>query len=200
MVPGSDTATRSPAPAPALGRELALTAKAVRAWADDAFARRGSSLATWILLQHAAASDRAPSQSELAGSMSIGGATLVRQVDRLEGDGLVRREPDPKDRRVTRILLTDAGKEHFDELAEIADEVDSQLRSLITDREERVFRSVLERLRAHTTSCPTPVRSTDSASRPRPAEPPAPVVGGDRSHRTTGTETTTPTTGETERA
>ena len=143
-----------PAPMPfaALGRELALSAKAVRAWVDDGFARHGSSLATWILLQHAAATDHPPSQSELAGSMSIGGATLVRHLDRLEIDGLVRRDPDPNDRRVARISLTPAGQRHFAELAEIAHAMDAELRSLITEREERVFRSVLERLRAHATT------------------------------------------------
>ena len=147
--PDPDRVGQPPA-VPALGRELALTAKVVRAWVDDAFARQGSSLATWILLQHAAASERPPSQRELAGSMSIGGATLVRQIDRLEADGLVRRDPDPRDRRVTRISLTESGREHFGELVEIARTIDAELRSLVSEREERVFRSVLDRLRTYT--------------------------------------------------
>ena len=144
-----------PVPFSALGRELALSAKAVRAWADDRLARHGSSLATWILLQHAAATDHPPSQSELAGSMSIGGATLVRHLDRLEADGLVRRDTDPRDRRIVRISLTPAGHQHFVELAAIARDIDAELRSLITEREERVFRSVLERMRAHATTTTT---------------------------------------------
>jgi MarR family transcriptional regulator for hemolysin len=160
--PASDRPDGPPA-APALGRELALTAKAVRAWVDDRFARHGSSLATWILLQHAAASEQPPSQSELAGSMSIGGATLVRQIDRLESDGLVRRDPDPRDRRVTRISLTPAGTEHFGELALIAREIDDELRTLVTEREEQVFRVVLDRLRSHTTTSTPGTSETEVA-------------------------------------
>ncbi len=162
MVPKPSTERPGPPSAPAIGRELALTAKAVRAWVDDAFARHGSSLANWILLQHAAASEQPPSQSELAGSMSIGGATLVRHLDRLEADGLVRRDPDPRDRRVTRISLTPAGREHFAALAEIARGVDGELRALITEREERVFLSVLDRLRAHTTTSTSSSTSSET--------------------------------------
>ncbi|MGZ4683176.1 MAG: MarR family winged helix-turn-helix transcriptional regulator [Acidimicrobiales bacterium] len=167
MVPRPATDRPGSPDVPALGRELALTAKAVRAWVDDAFARHGSSLATWILLQHAAASEQPPSQSQLAGSMSIGGATLVRHIDRLEADGLVRRDPDPRDRRVTRISLTPAGKEHFGELAEIARAVDGELRGLITEREERVFLSVLDRMRAHATQA-APSSEPDIAPTPEP--------------------------------
>ena len=164
MVP-RPTADHSGGPpaVPSLGRELALTAKAVRAWVDEAFGRHGSSLANWILLQNAAGADDPPSQSELAEKMSIGGATLVRHLDRLEADGLVRRDTDARDRRVTRISLTPLGEEHFAELVTIARAVDRELRDLITEREERVLRSVLERLRTHTTttaSTTTPTTKT----------------------------------------
>ncbi len=141
-----------PPAVPAIGRDLALTAKAVRAWVDEAFGRHGSSLANWILLQNAAGNDDPPSQSELAEKMSIGGATLVRHLDRLEADGLVRRDTDPRDRRVTRISLTPRGEEHFAELVTIARGVDRELRDLISEHEEQVFHRVLERLRTHTTT------------------------------------------------
>ena len=150
-----------PPDGPAIGRELALTAKAVRAWVDEAFGRHGSSLANWILLQNAAGTDDPPSQSELAEKMSIGGATLVRHLDRLEADGLVTRTTDPRDRRVTRISLTPRGEEHFAELLAVARTVDAELRGLVTEREERVFRTVLERLRAHTA---TSTSSTHTAT------------------------------------
>lgn len=141
-------------PRPALAREVSLTAKAVRAWADDRFVQHGHSLTTWILLQHVAAIDDPPSQRELARSMSIGGATLVRHIDRLEADGLVRRDQDPTDRRVTRISLTSAGQDRFDELARIAGGIDAELRGLLSERDERVLRSALDRLRTYTSAPP----------------------------------------------
>lgn len=141
---------RPPAIPPSLGRELALTAKAVRAWADDAFARHGTSLTTWIVLQQAGADGTPPSQRELAQRMHIGGATLVRHIDRLEADGLVRRDPDPDDRRVTRISLTAAGRRHFEQTAAIATEIDHDLRTALTGREADVLRRALAKLRDRT--------------------------------------------------
>jgi len=79
----------------------------------------------------------------------------VRHIDRFEAEGLLRRDPDPTDRRVARISLTDAGRTRYEEIAAIAADVDRELRGLLTEREEKVVRSVLGRLRAHT-SPPTP--------------------------------------------
>ena len=153
--------THTAPPQPALARELSLAAKSVRAWADDRFVAHGFNLTTWILLQHVAAPDQPPSQRELAASLSIGGATLVRHIDRLETEGLLRREPDPRDRRVARISLTDAGHTRFDELADIAASVDRELRDLLSEREEKVLRTTLARLRAHTTPTLTTERDAE---------------------------------------
>jgi MarR family transcriptional regulator for hemolysin len=57
-----------------------------------------------------AAQARGPlSQSELADRLAVEGATMVAMVDRLVKAGLVNREPSTTDRRVKRIVLTEAG-------------------------------------------------------------------------------------------
>ena len=40
--------------------------------------------------------------------------TMTNRIDRLEARGLVRREPDPDDRRGVRVVLTDTGRTHVD--------------------------------------------------------------------------------------
>lgn len=40
--------------------------------------------------------------------------TMTNRIDRLEGRGLVRREPDPSDRRGVRVVLTDMGRSLVD--------------------------------------------------------------------------------------
>ncbi|MGF1427904.1 MarR family winged helix-turn-helix transcriptional regulator [Kitasatospora sp. LaBMicrA B282] len=45
----------------------------------------------------------------LAGLLGCDASNVTGLVDRLESRGLVRREPDPADRRVKNVLLTDAG-------------------------------------------------------------------------------------------
>lgn len=50
-----------------------------------------------------------PSTGELANELCIRPATLTGLADRLEAKELIRRWPDPNDRRVVRVGLTDAG-------------------------------------------------------------------------------------------
>jgi len=50
-------------------------------------------------------------QSELAFDLELEQATMVRLLDRMEENGLIRREPDTADRRVKHIVLTEYGRE-----------------------------------------------------------------------------------------
>jgi DNA-binding MarR family transcriptional regulator len=50
------------------------------------------------------------SQAELARVVAIEQPTMVRMIDRMVRDGLVTREPDLADRRVSRIRLTDKAR------------------------------------------------------------------------------------------
>ena len=69
----------------------------------------GISMASWMTIA-AASQVRSPlSQSELADMLSVSGASMVHMIDRLVKDGLVIREPSISDRRVNRIVITDAG-------------------------------------------------------------------------------------------
>ena len=65
----------------------------------------GVTRAQWMVLARLA---RRPgcSQTELAEMMEVERATAGRLLDRLEENGLVRREPDPVDRRVRRVFPT----------------------------------------------------------------------------------------------
>jgi DNA-binding MarR family transcriptional regulator len=61
--------------------------------------------------------DRTLRMSRLAQLTSASLSRLSNVVKRLEGRGLVRREPDPDDRRATRAVLTDAGMSLVEEAA-----------------------------------------------------------------------------------
>jgi MarR family transcriptional regulator, transcriptional regulator for hemolysin len=83
-----------------------------RAW-RQALDRRlkylGLSQASWMTIAVAARAPGPLSQSELADRLAVEGATMVAMVDRLVKAGLVNREPSTTDRRVKRIVLTEAG-------------------------------------------------------------------------------------------
>jgi MarR family transcriptional regulator, transcriptional regulator for hemolysin len=69
----------------------------------------GVSMVSWMAIA-AASQVRSPlSQSELADALSISDASMVRTTDRLVKAGLAIREPSLSDRRVNRIVVTEAG-------------------------------------------------------------------------------------------
>src|SRR5262245_42635697 len=49
--------------------------------------------------------------AELARRCMVAPTVITGIVDRLERQGLIRREADPRDRRVNRLVLTEAGRE-----------------------------------------------------------------------------------------
>jgi DNA-binding MarR family transcriptional regulator len=51
--------------------------------------------------------------TELAAAEQVAQPSMTALVGRLEGRGLVRREPDPADRRAVRVAITDAGREQL---------------------------------------------------------------------------------------
>lgn len=80
----------------------------------------------------------------LAGHASLEPARASRTVTLLAEKGLVRREPRPSDRRCVEILLTDKGKEVFDSLYPVVEEINSTLLSAFSDADrlhvERLFK------------------------------------------------------------
>jgi MarR family transcriptional regulator for hemolysin len=129
-----------------LGRELAVTGRQVRDRFDACLGQHGASLATWVVLRCAEREDGL-SQRELARRVNIEGPTLVRQLDRMEHDGLVERCRDAVDRRVVRVCLTPTGRQRHAELVSVAATLDAQLRTLLTDDEIETLRRVLPRIR-----------------------------------------------------
>jgi MarR family transcriptional regulator for hemolysin len=69
----------------------------------------GVSQAGWMTIAVAAKAAAPLSQSELADRLGVEGSTIVSMVDRLVKAGLIIRETSIADRRVKRVVLTQAG-------------------------------------------------------------------------------------------
>lgn len=67
-------------------------------------------------------------------------------VDRLEARGLVRREPDPSDRRVKNVMATDEGREIIRRVREEMQATHGALDTLSADESGTLY-ALLERLR-----------------------------------------------------
>jgi MarR family transcriptional regulator for hemolysin len=50
-------------------------------------------------------------QTSVAAQLEIEGPTAVRLIDELEKAGFVQRQPDPHDRRIKKLVLTESGRE-----------------------------------------------------------------------------------------
>ena len=61
-----------------------------------------------------AGGDNAATPGELSRTLMLSPGGMTNRLDRLEAMGLLRREPDPDDRRSLRVVLTDEGRRKVD--------------------------------------------------------------------------------------
>ena len=64
-----------------------------------------------LILLHAQTEDGTMSQSDLGRLLTVHRSNVTGLVDRLEAQGMVRRQDDQKDRRVYRVALTELGRD-----------------------------------------------------------------------------------------
>jgi DNA-binding MarR family transcriptional regulator len=105
----------------------------------------GVGIGQWAVLMFLWARD-GMSQADLSRVVAIEPPTMVRNIDRMVRDGLVRREADPNDRRISRIYLTDRGRALRDELVPKATAVNAATLGQLTASEGRTLRRLLAKL------------------------------------------------------
>jgi DNA-binding MarR family transcriptional regulator len=88
----------------------------------------------------------APTQSELATAVGRDKTRLIPILDRLEARGLLRRTPDPADRRNRVVALTAEGRELLASCRAGVRAVEADLLAELDPAERAVFVAALERL------------------------------------------------------
>jgi DNA-binding MarR family transcriptional regulator len=109
-----------------LAWEMAETSRTLRRHFDRRASALGVTTAQWRALAWLG-HEPGLKQVELAERLDVEPITAGRIVDRLEEAKLVLRQPDPVDRRVWRLFLTDEAKPIFKRLTSLADEMASQV-------------------------------------------------------------------------
>jgi len=122
------------------------TARAWRQAIDRRLKYLGVSQAGWLTIAVAAKAREPLSQSELADKLAVEGATMVAMVDRLVKAGLVKREPSTADRRIKRVVVTEAGYRLFEAVSKEADAVRKELLSQLDPKKLEAATDVLEAL------------------------------------------------------
>lgn len=99
-------------------------------WAQQAVPPDGLSAPRMQVLGHLAQSGASPLH-EIRDCLGSSAANVTKLVDALEADGLVRRRPDPGDRRVIQVEITAEGRQascgvwerYEDQVAELFDRI-----------------------------------------------------------------------------
>jgi DNA-binding MarR family transcriptional regulator len=99
----------------------------------------------------AKASGRTP--AELAEAAGVTRATMTGLVDTLERDGLVRREPNPDDRRMMSVELTSAGEEFIRRMLPGHFQLMAALMQPLTDEERKTLVGLLHKVLRHAPNC-----------------------------------------------
>ncbi len=92
------------------------------------------------------ANKEADSASALCKSISYDPGAMTRMIDRLQEKGLIRRVPNPEDRRATNLELTAAGRALYPQLLVAKETVQAQFLRGFSRSELRTLEILLNRL------------------------------------------------------
>ena len=140
----------------AIGLDVTRSGRVLSREFNDALAAAGGSLSQWLILTALKRGDHTM-QRDLADDVGIEGATLTHHLNRMETDGLVRRQRVAGNRRTQLVELTEAGEALFSKLLGTVVAFDQQLCAGFSDRDLAALRRLLARLRANATS-PPPIK------------------------------------------
>ncbi len=133
-----------------IDEQLAETLHSVaHAWRNELDRRLrplGFSHSRWLLLLHLSRHDGC-THCELAQHMGIEAATLVKQVDHMEQEGLLKRCASETDRRVKHLQLSDAGKKAVEIIRSSASDLRQEILAGTTKEEIATTIGVLQSIR-----------------------------------------------------
>ncbi|MDN4059511.1 MarR family transcriptional regulator [Massilia sp. YIM B02769] len=135
-------------PAERFSMALHATAREWRIAIDKRLKDLGVGQSGWMTIAMIAKAREPLSQRALADLLGIEGPSVVSMLDRLERDGLVRREPSPLDRRVKLAHLTDDGRALYAKVREEADAFRSAMLDGLDPATLNAAADLLEGLRA----------------------------------------------------
>jgi MarR family transcriptional regulator for hemolysin len=131
-----------------IGLDVTSTGRVLSRAFNDALVGAGGSLPQWLVLMALKRGDHAM-QRDIATAIGIEGATLTHHLNRMEADGLVRRERVADNRRSQLVALTRAGENLFATLLAAVVAFDAQLCEGFSDRELATMRKLLAKLRSN---------------------------------------------------
>lgn len=113
---------------------------------ETALAPTGLSLAKLGALRHLAEASEPLPLGQLAERIACVKSNVTQLVDRLETDGMVKRVPDPADRRSVRAVITDLGRERHQAGMEAMERAERLVVSELEVSDQEQLQELLTRL------------------------------------------------------
>ena len=114
-----------------------------------AFMRHGSSSVRMLLMNALVTKGGSMSPTELSRYIFRTRHSITSMVDTLERQGLVRREPNPKDRRSLNVTLTPEGMALFNRMQPVGYEISQRALSCLDDEQVVALKTLLRQVRQH---------------------------------------------------
>ncbi|WP_291570146.1 MarR family winged helix-turn-helix transcriptional regulator [Clostridium sp. UBA4548] len=99
----------------------------------------------WIALYYIGRNEGI-TQKELSEEMDLKESTVARLIDRLEKENTVQRIKDAKDRRISKLYLTEEGKEKREALLPIGENFSNEAIKGISENDLEIFKEVLNKI------------------------------------------------------
>ena len=109
-------------------------------------------------------------QAGLADLLEIKPMTLVRQIDRMEEDGWIERQPQPGDRRARRLVLTEKARPILARILDLSNEIRSESFAGLSRDEGRQLIELLRRVHANLSERVLPLANAELADVDEPSE------------------------------
>jgi DNA-binding MarR family transcriptional regulator len=114
---------------------------------DATLAEHGLTMGEWrVLMTLYKDEQNRRSPGALADECEVSSGAMTNRVDRLEADGLVRRLPDPDDRRGVIVEMTEQGRRKLDAATNAQARREASIASALTDREKKQLNALLRKL------------------------------------------------------
>jgi len=148
----TDNAVVTDAPPVKRGHGILRLINRVRVEIIDAMDRELAAFdisAPQLFVLSSVANREADSAAGLCKSISYDPGAMTRMIDRLQQKGLVRRVPNPEDRRAMNLELTVAGKALYPQLVAAKDRVQMQFLREFSTEEASLLEALLHRMLAN---------------------------------------------------
>jgi DNA-binding MarR family transcriptional regulator len=101
----------------------------------------------WVMTNLSRHEEEGMIQTDLARVLDVGKVTIGGLIDRLEASGHVERRPDPEDRRVKRIFITEQGHEVMLQLMSVGGELNKIILKGIDPKHIEIAEEVLHQMK-----------------------------------------------------